>query len=94
MHQSSMFFANVYVCDFLCGRITSSTAMNQKSSRSHAIFTFVVEGTGVIPSGSPAHSPSRWNGNGDPAAASSSVSTCGKLNLVDLAGSERIYKVV
>ena len=69
-------------------RATGSTKMNEISSRSHAVFTIIIEHSiiedddpldGTDPA--PERSPSR--------AERQSI-TVGKLNLVDLAGSERV----
>ena len=56
------------------GRNTSSTKLNDVSSRSHAVFVITVEQINFI----------------DDKSENASNSKIGKLNLVDLAGSERI----
>ncbi|GAB5030707.1 kif6 type kinesin-like protein [Nannochloropsis oceanica] len=57
-------------------RITSSTPMNEASTRSHCIFTIRIQADPLL--------------HGIPNRPSKS--TFGKLNLVDLAGSERLFK--
>eukprot|EP00936_MAST-01D_sp_MAST-1D-sp1_P000941 g941.t1 len=74
---SLLFLGNV-------NRITSDTAMNQASSRSHCLFTLTIEGRAPLASPSTAHGTSGRGGEGGV--------TTSKLHLVDLAGSERIYK--
>jgi len=73
-------------------RITASTQMNNASSRSHAVFTVIVESKRLV------ENPLARNfavANGDmlDALPSSHEYLTGKLNMVDLAGSERMYKL-
>lgn len=68
-------------------RSIASTAMNDRSSRSHCIFTITVERSELdASSNDPTSSPSP-----SPSTASQSIRV-GKLHLVDLAGSERQSK--
>ena len=61
-------------------RLNDATSMNQASSRSHAIFTIIIETVGMpVP------------GNQD--SFDNDLIVDGKINLVDLAGSERMYKM-
>lgn len=78
----------------MASRMTASTAMNARSSRSHAIFTITIEQT-------VAEADSEPSANDEGAGASSSSSNGGelclvkkvsKIHLVDLAGSERATK--
>ena len=62
-------------------RSVGATLMNQGSSRSHAIFSIIVE-----------HEQHRESSSRDDDTNGSSHITVGKLNLVDLAGSERQSK--
>ena len=82
-------------------RITTSTSMNNMSSRSHAIFTIVLETEGVFlfltfTSTHPyiyillLYEMIDQIGIKDEKL----LYTVGKINLVDLAGSERMYKMV
>ena len=83
------------------GRAVGATLMNEGSSRSHSIFTVVVEsvgkaggggGVGAGGAGSIAGSDSQETSSGTSSAGSSSSAGAvrvGKLHLVDLAGSER-----
>lgn len=72
-------------------RITASTQMNNASSRSHAVFTVIIESSRAV------ENPLMYNYAGDGQDAlllpSSHEHLTGKLNLVDLAGSERMYKL-
>ena len=69
-------------------RETASTNMNRTSSRSHAVFTIIVEHS-VLVEGSKceAHVSSI---SADAFQGDSATVTIGRLNLVDLAGSERV----
>ncbi|GAB4823122.1 hypothetical protein N2152v2_010168 [Parachlorella kessleri] len=73
-------------------RSVEATLMNQDSSRSHSIFTIIVEtvvkadGASAAGSGAPPASPSK------PQQQKGGQIRVGKLNLVDLAGSERQSK--
>ena len=66
-------------------RATGSTKMNELSSRSHAVFTIIIEHS-TIEDDEPVDGVDA--GEGAPAQRQSI--TVGKLNLVDLAGSERV----
>ncbi len=66
--------------------MTSATIMNNASSRSHAIFTIIVEGQREKLGGGAYETAATAAGN-------TRVFTSGKINLVDLAGSERVHKV-
>ena len=72
-------------------RITSSTLMNNASSRSHAIFTIIVQGDSTIVT--PLENIPVWNSDDYDEVPTNNITTIGKLNLVDLAGSERMYKL-
>lgn len=61
-------------------RATSATRMSELSSRSHAIFTLIVE----------AQTTTTTISNGVAAPSSSISQRIGKLNIVDLAGSEKV----
>lgn len=61
-------------------RLNDATSMNQASSRSHAIFTIIIETEGMpVP--------------GNQESFENDLIVDGKINLVDLAGSERMYKM-
>jgi hypothetical protein len=61
-------------------RVSASTNMNQSSSRSHAVFSIIVEHSTQV-------ATSAASGSGSSNAATVTV---GRLNMVDLAGSERV----
>ena len=73
----SLFFMGI------SNRIQDATVMNAVSSRSHAIFTLILD--------SESHAPGQGPGTGQQQGRN--VLTSGKINLVDLAGSERMYKM-
>jgi hypothetical protein len=89
-------------------RISDSTSMNSESSRSHAIFTIIVETTEKTQmpqalASSPKSqllTPTKGGNSGSGfnraplGVSTTTVSVCvGKIHLVDLAGSERMYKM-
>ena len=88
-------------------RIQDATCMNNVSSRSHAIFTILVETTVSIPiitsssstsfsSTTHAHTnvyDGRVDNDQDERKVHHTTTCTGKINLVDLAGSERMYKM-
>ena len=61
-------------------RQVDSTSMNQASSRSHAIFTILINSEGMVQ-------------EHDKQSFENDLVVSGKINLVDLAGSERMYKM-
>ena len=69
-------------------RVTAATAMNEASSRSHAIFSILIDQTWTEKSSTSTTDSTRSNNNKDETPAGPQIRRS-KFNFVDLAGSER-----